>query len=49
MTGLCRVAAQAFYREGNPDFVSAARTTADTGISELVPGADIDDYVFDPW
>jgi hypothetical protein len=49
MTGLCRVAARAFFREGNPDFVDAARTTADTGIAGLVPGADIDDYVFEPW
>ena len=48
MTDLCRDAARAFFRVGNPAFVSAARTTLDTGIAALVPGADIDDYVFDP-
>jgi hypothetical protein len=47
MTDLCRDAAAAFYRD-SPSFVSAKATTADTGIRDLVPGADIDDFVFDP-
>jgi ornithine decarboxylase len=47
MTDLCREAARAFYRD-NPKFVSAKRTTAETGIRDLVPGADIDDFVFEP-
>lgn len=37
MTDLCPQAARAFFR-GNPKFVSAARTTTDTGIRALVPG-----------
>jgi hypothetical protein len=40
MTDLCRVAAAAFYRD-NPAFVSAARTTTDTGIRGLVPGEGV--------
>lgn len=48
MTDLCRDAALAFYRDANPAFVSASRTTVDTGIADLVPGAVIDDYVFEP-
>ncbi|GBF89555.1 S-adenosylmethionine decarboxylase [Raphidocelis subcapitata] len=46
MTDLARDSARAFYRDGA--FVSAAATTAATGIRDLVPGADIDDYVFEP-
>lgn len=38
MTDLCRESARAFYRDGNPAFVSAAATTTDTGIRDLVPG-----------
>ncbi len=29
-------------------FVSARRTTANTGIADLLPAADIDEYVFEP-
>eukprot|EP00877_Chromochloris_zofingiensis_P004332 jgi/Chrzof1/138/Cz01g04210.t1 len=46
MTGLCKQAAQQFFRTDK--FVSAAHTTDITGIRSLVPGAMIDDYVFDP-
>ncbi len=35
-----------FYR-GNA-FVSARRTTVDSGIAALLPAADIDEYVFEP-
>jgi S-adenosylmethionine decarboxylase proenzyme len=38
MTDLCREAASAFYRTNNAAFVSAAQTTIDTGIADLVPG-----------
>ena len=31
-----------------PDFVSAAATTMTSGIRALLPGAAIDDYVFEP-
>jgi hypothetical protein len=46
MTELGAAAAQQFFRTDK--FVSAAQTTADTGIVHLKPGALIDDYVFEP-
>uniref|UniRef100_A0A7R9VAB0 adenosylmethionine decarboxylase n=1 Tax=Chlamydomonas euryale TaxID=1486919 RepID=A0A7R9VAB0_9CHLO len=46
MTELGDAAARQFFR--TEDFVSAAATTRDTGILALKPGADIDDYVFEP-
>jgi len=46
MTELGLDAAQQFFR--TDAFVSAAQTTIDSGISLLKPGADIDDYVFEP-
>lgn len=46
MTELDPAAAQQFFRTDK--FVSAARTTLDSGIAGLVPGAVVDDYVFDP-
>lgn len=46
MTELDEVKAQAFFR--NDKFISSARTTQDTGIADLLPGAAIDDYVFEP-
>lgn len=46
MTELDAVAAEQFFR--NDKFVSAAQTTADTGIVHLKPNCVIDDYVFEP-
>jgi hypothetical protein len=46
MTELSEDACQAFFR--NDKFVSSHQTTMDTGIVNLLPGADIDDYVFEP-
>ena len=46
MTGLCPVRAAQFVRGSG--FVSSAAVTAASGIRALLPGADIDDYVFDP-
>ena len=46
MTGLCPVKAAQFVRGSG--FVSSAAVTAASGIRALLPGADIDDYVFDP-
>ena len=46
MTGLCPVKAAQFVRGSG--FVSSAAITAASGIRALLPGADIDDYVFDP-
>ncbi|KAG2436929.1 hypothetical protein HXX76_006448 [Chlamydomonas incerta] len=48
MTDLGAEAAAQFFRDNNPKFVSAERTTKDTGIAELKPKAIIDDYVFEP-
>jgi S-adenosylmethionine decarboxylase len=46
MTQLMPAKAAQFVR--GQGFVSAARTSADSGISALLPGAEIDDYVFEP-
>ncbi|KAK9814356.1 hypothetical protein WJX72_004436 [[Myrmecia] bisecta] len=46
MTDLCPFKAAQFAR--GPNFVSSAATTASSGISALLPGAQIDDYVFEP-
>ncbi len=46
MTELDEAKAQAFFR--TEAFVSSAHTTEATGIAELLPHADIDDYVFEP-
>lgn len=46
MTDLGKAAAQRFFRDEG--FVSAAHTTTTSGIRALIPGADIDDYVFEP-
>jgi S-adenosylmethionine decarboxylase len=46
MTELSNPAAAQFFR--NERFISAERTTADTGIAALKPGAQMDDYVFEP-
>ena len=46
MTDLGKEAAHQFFR--NEDFVSAEHTTTTSGIRALVPGLDIDDYVFEP-
>lgn len=46
MTQLARSAARSFYR--SDDFVSAAHTTKTSGIRDLFPKAEIDDYVFEP-
>ncbi|KXZ45202.1 hypothetical protein GPECTOR_57g492 [Gonium pectorale] len=46
MTELGNEAAAQFFR--NERFISAERTTKDTGIGELKPKAVIDDYVFEP-
>ena len=46
MTGLCPVKAAQFVRGAG--FVSSAAVTAASGIRALLPGPDIDDYVFDP-
>lgn len=35
-----------FARDSN--FISARHTTIDTGIADLLPAADIDEYVFEP-
>lgn len=41
-----RLQAGTFYRTA--DFLNAAAVTAHSGISALLPGAQIDDFVFDP-
>jgi len=46
MTRLAPDAAAQFVR--GPAFVSAEATTSETGIRRLVPGAAVDDYVFEP-
>eukprot|EP00199_Chlamydomonas_sp_CCMP681_P001694 CAMPEP_0119106260 /NCGR_PEP_ID=MMETSP1180-20130426/3998_1 /TAXON_ID=3052 ORGANISM="Chlamydomonas cf sp, Strain CCMP681" /NCGR_SAMPLE_ID=MMETSP1180 /ASSEMBLY_ACC=CAM_ASM_000741 /LENGTH=378 /DNA_ID=CAMNT_0007091551 /DNA_START=272 /DNA_END=1408 /DNA_ORIENTATION=+ len=46
MTKLGAKQCRQFFREGG--FVSSAQTTEDTGIAKLLPGADMDDYVFEP-
>ncbi|KAK9821936.1 hypothetical protein WJX81_005453 [Elliptochloris bilobata] len=46
MTHLCPTKAANFVR--GPDFVSAAATTAASGIGALLLGAAVDDYVFEP-
>ncbi|KAL4419048.1 hypothetical protein ABPG77_011030 [Micractinium sp. CCAP 211/92] len=46
MTGLCPAKAAQFFR--SEGYVSAQHTTRTSGIQALVPGADIDDYVFEP-
>lgn len=46
LTGLDRNAASKFFRSDN--FVNPRWTTTTTGISDLLPGCDIDDYVFEP-
>lgn len=46
MTGLSQSAAEHFVKDKK--FVSSWKTTCDSGISDLLPGADIDDFVFWP-
>lgn len=46
-TGLCPRQALSFHR-ADSNFVSAAQTTAKTGIKSMLPNADIDDYLFEP-
>ncbi len=46
MTELDVEQARQFFRDEK--FVSASKVTEDSGIAALVPGAVIDDYVFDP-
>lgn len=46
MTGLCPRRAARFFR--GADFASSQAVTAASGIAALVPGSDIDDYVFEP-
>lgn len=46
MTGLCPVKAAQFARDD--DFMCSAAVTAASGIRSLLPGAEIDDYVFEP-
>ena len=46
MTELDGEAAQQFVR--TPAFVSSAQTTSETGIITLVPGAQLDDHMFEP-
>lgn len=46
MTGLCPVKAAQFARDER--FMCSAAVTASSGIRALLPGADIDDYVFEP-
>ena len=46
MTGLDPGRAAQFAR--HPDFAGAAAVTAATGVRALLPGADVDDFVFDP-
>lgn len=46
MTGLCSNKARQFFRTHHD--VPAARVTAESGIGGIVPGAEVDDYVFDP-
>lgn len=46
MTELDEGLAQQFFR--TDAFVSAAQTTLSSGLGQLKPGADIDDYVFEP-
>ncbi|CAL8465714.1 g5250 [Coccomyxa elongata] len=46
MTSLCPAKAAQFARSCG--FISARHTTIDTGIADLLPAADIDEYVFEP-
>lgn len=46
MTQLDKDSASSFFR--TCDFTTARHTTVSTGIANLVPAADIDDYVFEP-
>lgn len=46
MTGLATSSAEKFFK--TEKFVSAHRTTQETGIADLLPGAEIDDFVFSP-
>lgn len=45
---MCALPKQAAQFSRSDTFVSARRTTADTGIAALLPAADIDEYVFEP-
>lgn len=45
---MCALPKQAAQFSRSDIFVSARRTTADTGIAALLPAADIDEYVFEP-
>ena len=44
---LC-VSEQALQFARGSNFISARHTTVDTGIADLLPAADIDEYVFEP-
>jgi S-adenosylmethionine decarboxylase len=46
MTELDVEASQQFVR--TPAFVSSEHTTRETGIAELLPGAKLDDHMFEP-
>ena len=46
MTDLHRDSAAHFVR--SESFISAERTTKDSGLRALLPDADMDDYVFEP-
>lgn len=46
MTGLCPIKAAQFARDER--FMCSAAVTAASGIRALLPGAEIDDYVFEP-
>ncbi|RMZ54438.1 hypothetical protein APUTEX25_002014 [Auxenochlorella protothecoides] len=46
MTGLCPRKAANFFR--TEAFVDSRRVTCDSGIQDLLPKAEIDDYVFEP-
>ena len=46
MTGLCPVKAAQFARDER--YICSAAVTAASGIRALLPGAEIDDYVFEP-
>lgn len=47
MTGLSTAKAAQFFRS-HPGFVSSQHTTITSGIADLVPAHDINDYVFEP-
>lgn len=46
MTELDPEASQQFVR--TPSFVSSKHTTQETGINMLLPGAQLDDHMFEP-